>query len=84
MDNTVIKLTRDYIISQLEKDKINQEFEVYIVWKCKTLQNWKYLTASTINDGKYYELTFDGNNKKWYFDEYLKVNQEIYTVGKLC
>lgn len=57
MDKTVIKIVSDYIKEHLDKSDKIPEFEVYTVWKCKILQNWKYLCASTLPDGMYYELT---------------------------
>lgn len=39
---------------------------------CKTLQNWKFLISSTLSDGMYYELTFNGDKKEWYLDAYKK------------
>ena len=46
--------------------------DVYIVWFCKVLQNWKALAGTHHEDGMYYEITFDGNNKLVYFDAYKK------------
>lgn len=46
--------------------------DVYIVWFCKVLQNWKALAGTHHGDGMYYEITFDGNNKLVYFDAYKK------------
>lgn len=46
--------------------------DVYIVWFCKVLQNWKALAGTHHGDGMYYEITFDGNNDLVYFDAYKK------------
>lgn len=46
--------------------------DVYIVWFCKTLQNWKALAGTHHSDGMYYEITFDGNKDLVYFDAYKK------------
>ena len=46
--------------------------DVYIVWFCKALQNWKALAGTHHSDGMYYEITFDGNNELVYFDAYKK------------
>lgn len=46
--------------------------DVYIVWFCKVLQNWKALAGTHHQDGMYYEITFDGNNDLVYFDAYKK------------
>lgn len=72
MDKKVIKLVKDYVVSHLDKSDEVPEFEVYIVWKCKILQNWKYLASTTLPDGMYYELTYNGDKKEWYLDAYKK------------
>lgn len=83
MDKTVIKLVSDYIKEHLDKPDKIPEFEVYTVWKCKVLQNWKYLCASTLPDGMYYELTYDGDKNRWYLDAYKKFENKCITVGNL-
>lgn len=83
MDKTVIKLVSDYIKEHLDKSDKIPEFEVYTVWKCKILQNWKYLCASTLPDGMYYELTFDGDKNWWYLDAYKRFENRCITVGNL-
>lgn len=83
MDKTVIKLVSDYIKEHLDKSGELPKFEVYTVWKCKILQNWKYLCASTLPDGMYYELTYDGDNNRWYLDAYKKFENKCITVGNL-
>lgn len=83
MDKTAVKLVSDYIKEHLDKSDKIPEFEVYTVWKCKILQNWKYLCASTLPDGMYYELTFDGDKNWWYLDAYKKFENRCITVGNL-
>lgn len=83
MDKTVIKLVSDYIKEHLDKSDKIPEFEVYTVWKCKVLQNWKYLCASTLPDGMYYELTYDGDKNRWYLDAYKKFENRCITVDNL-
>lgn len=52
--------------------------DVYIVWFCKTLQNWKALLSTTLPDGMYYEVTYNGDKKEVYLDAYKKFeNQKI-------
>lgn len=48
------------------------EDDVFIVWMCKTLQNSKALASTTLYDGMYYELTFNGNKQELYVDAYKK------------
>jgi len=83
MDKTVIKLVKDYVINHLDKSDEIPEFEVFTVWKCKILQNWKYLVSTTLPDGMYYEMTYDGNMNRWYLDAYKKFDNQCITVGKL-
>ena len=66
-----------YIEEHLDKTDVIPDFEVFTVWKCKTLQNWKYLLSSTLLDGMYYELTFNGNKNEWYLDAYKKFENRV-------
>lgn len=77
MDNKVIEIVRDYITEHLDKSDPTPDFEVYTVWKSKALQNWKYLLSSTLNDGMYYELTYNGDKEEWYLDAYKKFENRV-------
>lgn len=68
---------------QLIVDFFNEEVEktdgftltvddVYIVWWSKTLQNWKALVSTTVSDGMYYEVTYNGDKQETYIDAYKK------------
>ena len=46
--------------------------DVFIVWFCKTLQNWKALVSTTVPDGVYYEVTHNGDKDETYLDVYKK------------
>ena len=46
--------------------------DVYIVWFCKTLQNWKVLASTNVSDGMYYEITHNGDKDETYVDVYKK------------
>lgn len=59
-------LHRNILYKPITKD------DVYIVWFCKTLQNFKVLLSTTLPDGIYYEVTFDGDKNKYYLDVYKK------------
>lgn len=72
MDITATKIVTEYITEHLDKSDTKPVFEVYVVWKCKALQNWKYLFSSTLPDGMYYELTYNGDKHEWYLDAYKK------------
>lgn len=80
MDTEAIMLVEDYIIEHLDKSDPEPEFETYIVWKCKALQNWKYLISTDLSDGMYYEMTYNGDKEEWYLDAYKKFeNRRIKT-----
>ncbi len=72
MDETAIHYVLEYISEHLDKSDPDPDFDVFIVWKCKILQNWKYLISTTLPDGMYYELTYSGNKREWYLDAYKK------------
>ena len=77
MDQKAIDIVRDYAERHLDKSDVKPEFEVYIVWKSKVLQNWKYLLSTTLSDGMYYELTFNGDKNEWYLDAYKKFENVV-------
>ena len=45
--------------------------DVFIVWYCKTLQNWK-APAGIYGRDEYFELTYNGDEKELYLDVYKK------------
>lgn len=52
---------------------------VYVVWVCKTLQNYKALLGTTIaGDGVYAEYTYNGDKQELYEDVYLKVANNCF------
>ncbi len=64
----------DYINDRLDKTdgrEITAD-DVYIVWQCKALQNWKALVSTTLPDGMYYEITHNGDKNETYLDAYKK------------
>lgn len=68
------KTVADYANQNLDKTdgkKITED-DVFIVWMCKTLQNSKAMASTTLFDGMYYELTFNGNKQELYVDAYKK------------
>ena len=57
--------------------------DVYIVWFCKTLQNWKALLSTTLPDGMYYEVTYNGDKKEVYLDAYKKFENRKIDMSKV-
>ena len=51
--------------------KISEE-NVFIVWSCKTLQDNKAMVSTTVSDGMYYEITYNGDKNEIYLDAYKK------------
>lgn len=53
---------------------------VYVVWACKTLQNYKALLSTTVSgDGIYAEYTYNGDKQELYEDVYQKVTNAYHT-----
>ena len=71
MDKIVIEILKEYIDKQFG---CSPDYKIFITWKCKTLQNYKYLLCTDLRDNKYYELTYNGDKRELYIDEYDKVN----------
>lgn len=79
MDNGIFiekckRLVADYANQHLDKSdqkEIDTE-DVFVVWQCKTLQNNKALLSTTLFDGMYYEITYNGDKDEFYFDAYKK------------
>lgn len=77
MDSMAIAIVEEYILKHLDKTDEMPGFKVFTVWKAKILQNWKYLLFSTLPDGMYYELTYNGDKKEWYLDAYKKFENRV-------
>jgi hypothetical protein len=68
----------EYVCEHLDiTDNVKFTIEdVYIVWSCKILQNWKALLSTTLPDGMYYECTYNGDKKEMYLDAYKKFDNK--------
>lgn len=64
-----------------DKKQITEE-DVFVVWSCKTLQNNKALLSTTISDGMYYELTYNGDKNELYLDAYKKWENKCIKIGE--
>lgn len=81
-----LKLCKEIIVNYFNENvektdnkRITEE-DVFIVWSCKTLQNNKALASTTISDGMYYELTYNGDKKELYLDAYKKWENKCIKV----
>lgn len=63
----------DYFNSQADSTDKNGRItadDVFVVWMCKTIQNNKALLSTTVPDGMYYEVTYNGDKGEMYLDAY--------------
>lgn len=58
------------------------ERDVFIVWFSKTVQNWKAMVSTIVNDGLYYEVTYNGDTNQLYLDSYKLENSESFDVKR--
>lgn len=73
----------DYVKEHLDKTdkpiKVTKD-NIFIVWFSKTLQNFKALVSTTLSDGMYYELTYNGDKDELYLDAYKKWENKAYNL----
>lgn len=75
MESIMIQKAREVVLKYINDnmnvgDKHIKYDDTYVVWFSKTLQNWKALISTTIPDGMYYEVTYNGSKKEIYLDAY--------------
>lgn len=63
-------------VSKTDKTKVTTD-DVFIVWFCKTLQNWKALAGSYLHNGLYFEVTHNGDKSETYLDVYKKTDNIV-------
>lgn len=77
-NNAMLKRAKELVVNyfndhvEVTDNKKITEDDVFIVWFCKTLQNWKALVSTTVSDGMYYEVTHNGDKGETYLDAYKK------------
>ena len=76
-----IRFVKAYVNKHLDlSDRYEiDEDQIYVVWMCKTLQNNKALLSTDLKDGMYYEITYNGDKKEFYFDAYKKFENICFT-----
>ncbi len=70
----MVKYTNDHLDKQISSD------DVYVVWLTKALQNNKALLSTTLLDGMYYELTYNGDKNELYIDVYKRFENKELTL----
>lgn len=78
MDDWARAIVTQYALEHLDKSDGAHDFSTFIVWKAKVLQNMKWLISTTLFDGMYYELTFNGDRGELYLDAYKKFENRVY------
>lgn len=76
-----IEKVNEYAMEHLDKSDEIPNFDVYVVWYSKTLQNHKALLSTSLSDGMYYECTYNGDKKELYFDAYKKFENKCFKIG---
>lgn len=76
-----INAARTVLLNELDcsADRLEPS-DMYVVWFCKTLQNWKAL-VSGVYIKKYIEVTYNGDNGETYVDVYKKVCNQCLKDG---
>jgi hypothetical protein len=78
--NKCKEIVKKYEMDHLDKSDDVPEFDVFVVWQCKTLQNNKALLSTTLFNGMYYECTYNGDKKELYFDAYKKFENRCIKI----
>lgn len=75
-----IDMVADYTDEHIDKTNSQMDYTVFVVWYCKTLQNFKALLSTTLPDGMYYEVTYNGDKDEIYLDAYKKFENRTIKV----
>ncbi len=78
--NKCKEIVKKYEMNHLDKSDDVPEFDVFVVWQCKTLQNNKALLSTTLFNGMYYECTYNGDKKELYLDAYKKFENRCINI----
>ena len=57
-------------------DDFDYGFNIFVVWKCKTIQNVKFIVGTNYNNN-FFELTLNGDANELYVDVYKKIDKVI-------
>ena len=74
------ELVKQYALEHLDESDNIPEFDVFVAWNVKVLQNNKALLSTTLFDGMYYEITYNGDKQEFYFDAYKKFENKCIKV----
>lgn len=74
--NAVVDYFNKRVESTDKNGKITAD-QVFVVWLCRVLQNNKALLSTTVPDGMYYEVTYNGDKEEMYLDAYKKWENKL-------
>lgn len=78
-----LSVARKKLVEWYRKNKPGVQINlgnVFVVWSCKTLQNYKCLVSTTVSgDGIYAEYTYNGDKQELYEDVYGKITNTCHT-----
>lgn len=74
--NAVVDYFNKRVESTDKNGKITAD-QVFVVWLCRVLQNNKALLSTTVPDGMYYEVTYNGDKDEMYLDAYKKWENKL-------
>jgi hypothetical protein len=76
---TAKKAVAEYLMTEYEFPVSAKD--IYVVWFCKVLQNWKaLLSTDLVNTGIYFEVTYNGDADELYLDYYIKDRNVAYKI----
>ena len=56
------------------------DYNVFVVWSCKTLQNNKAILSANLKGAPLFEITHNGDKNEMYVDTYTKKSNECIKV----
>ena len=71
-DEDAISLVEQYLNDTYGIDAYGAS--VFVVWKCKTIQNVKFIVGTSYNNN-FFELTLNGDTNELYIDVYRKIDK---------
>lgn len=84
-DADAIEVVKNYLKTDESLSSID-DCRVFVIWKCKTIQNVKFVLGVTCSTGYYsgngdiFELTLNGDAHEIYLDCYTKYDKQIYEL----
>lgn len=76
MRTNAYDIVRKYTKEHLDYDDQDEKFEIYEVWRCYILGNIKAMLTTSLPDGMYYEVTYNGEKDEFYLDAYKKFDNK--------